>query len=423
MRKKLLNKTLSAYILFSLGVLVVSAPLFYFLTERLFLDDADETLLLNKREFVEYAIPAMKRADIVVWNKMNRDIKIEVRQFVLSKDSIFSHFYVDSIVNESEPYRVLITPVVIDGELYTYIARISLVESDDVVENIALLFAVIVCLLLLGFFILTRQLSRKLWKSFYATLEQIEQFEVYKNSIPVLNETTIEEFYRLHTAINNLIERNIRIYKSQQEFIENAAHEMQTPLAVFQAKIDVIIQSPDITQEQSELFVELYSAASRLNKLNKNLLLLSKIENNHYEDIESISVKDILIKQLDFFNEQAAEKHIVIEANYSADVYMKANLFLVEILISNLLLNAIRHNIDNGELKFSLEEKRLTVSNTGAEQALIPDKLFQRFSKVNPSEKGSGLGLSIVKRIAELYGWKIQYAHTSNVHEFIVEFN
>jgi two-component system sensor histidine kinase ArlS len=423
MRRKLLHTTLRAYILFSLCVLLGSAPLFYFFTEKLFLEEADETLQLHKNEFILHAVPVMKTEDIAAWNKVNRNIKIEVASTSPTQDSAFSEFYFDSLENENEPYRVLITPVTIDHKTYLYTARINLIESDDIAKNIALLFALIVGLLLVGFFILTTQLSKKLWKPFYSTLRQIEQFEVDKTTVPVLNKTNIEEFHRLHIAINNLVERNSKIYKSQQEFIENAAHEMQTPLSVFQSKIDLIIQNPDITLDQSEAFTQLYAAASRLNKLNKNLLLLSKIENNNYDETESISVENIITDQLDFFIEQATEKQITIETKYSDTIHPEANSFLVETLISNLLLNAIKHNHNEGKINIYIEESRLIVSNTGINQSLSSEKLFQRFSKANPSTNGTGLGLAIIKRISDLYHWKIQYNHSDNFHVFIINFN
>ena len=282
MRKKLLNKTLRVYILFSVLILAISAPAFYFIIERLYIDDADEALILNKKEFIKYSIPAMKTADIAVWNKVNRDIKIEEPSLVLKSDSIFYRNYLDSIVNENEPYRVLMTPVTIDGKSYILNERINLVESEDLITNIALLFFVVLASLLIGLFFITKRLSNKLWEPFYAILHQIEQFEIDKNSQPQLIETSIEEFYRLNTSINHLIERNTLIYRSQQEFIENAAHELQTPLAVFQAKLEILMQHHDLTPNQAEILVKLSDSSARLNRLNKNLLLLSKIDNSQF---------------------------------------------------------------------------------------------------------------------------------------------
>lgn len=422
MKTRLLNKTLRIYMLFSLIILVISAPLFYLLTQHLYIDEADETLVLNKMEFIKYSIPILKTADISVWNKINRDIKIEERNINLKNDSIFYQSYFDSIVNENEPYRVILSPVVIDGHPYTLKARINLVESEDLIKSIVFLFFVIVALLLTGLFFITKRFSTKLWQPFYSLLNQIEQFEINKNSRPQLSETDVEEFHRLGNAIDRLIERNVFIYKSQREFIENAAHELQTPLAVFQAKLETFIQRPDLTDVQSEILIQLIESSSQLNRLNKNLLLLSKIDNSRFSEKVRVSLNDILKKQLDFFTEQAEEKNITIEIEGDFPLNVQANLALVEILVSNLLLNAIRHNTQVGKIKIALKNNSLVIYNTGHPTSISPEKLFERFSKINPSEKGSGLGLAIVKKIVELNHWTITYTFQKNFHSFTIKF-
>jgi signal transduction histidine kinase len=422
MRKKLLHKTLRVYILFSVLILVISAPVFYFLTESLYIDDANEALILRKNEFVKYSIPEMKTADIAVWNKVNRDIKIEVPTIKLLKDSIFYKFYLDTLANENEPYRVLLTPIVIENKPYHFKARINLVESEDLIKNIALLFFIILSLLLTGLYFITKRLSTKLWEPFYAILHQIEQFEIDKNTQPKIIETSIEEFYRLNTSINHLIERNTLIYQSQQEFIENAAHELQTPLAVFQAKLEMLMQHPDLTPNQAEILVKLSDSSARLNRLNKNLLLLSKIDNSQFIAKENVSINDIIEKQLEFFTEQAEEKNITIKLETKADIKIESNPVLMEILVSNLLLNSIRHNEQDGSVSIILNQNSLVVSNTGNKQAIPTEKLFQRFSKTNPSVKGSGLGLAIVKKITDLNKWSVDYAFQDNFHRFTVKF-
>jgi signal transduction histidine kinase len=422
MKTKLLHKTLKVYILFSLIVLIISAPLFYYLTQRLYIDEADETLILNKKEFINYSLPALKESDISVWNKLNRNVKINEPTIHLKNDSVLYQSYFDSIVNENEPYRVLLSPVRIEGKSYILNIRINLIESEDLIKSIAALFVTLVTMLLLGLFFITKRLSAKLWEPFYSLLIQIEKFEIDKNVHPELETTDIEEFHRLSNAVTNLIERNTIIYKSQQEFIENAAHELQTPLAVFQAKIDMLMQHSDLTPSQAEVLVKLTESSARLNRLNKNLLLLSKIDNSNYIDKENVSLKELIEKHIDFFDEQAAEKNITIKVDTMMDVFVNSNPVLIEILVSNLLLNAIRHNVQDGVVNVSLIENSLLVSNTGNPEAISTEKLFQRFSKINPSTKGSGLGLAIVKKIVDLNKWNMSYTFQNNIHSFLIKF-
>jgi signal transduction histidine kinase len=160
----------------------------------------------------------------------------------------------------------------------------------------------------------------------------------------------------------------------------------------------------------------------RLNRLNKNLLLLSKIENETYSDKEIIILNDVIEKHLDFFKEQAKAKNQNINIELNERISIKSNPVLAEILINNLFLNAISHNISDGQVLVKLSNHSLIFSNTGQLQPLVEDKLFSRFSKSNPSEQGNGLGLAIIKKITNLNNWDISYSFVNNFHSFSVTF-
>ncbi len=401
-------------------ILLISAPIFYYATERLYIQEADDTLLLHKKEFLKYTVSTLTYTDIPVWNSFNRNAKIGSEKNV-TRDTFFFASYYDTLDAELEPYRELNFPVTIQEKQYTYSERISLVESEDLLKNVAMLFFAIISILLFGLFFITKKLSQNLWKPFYKTLHQIEHFEIDKTQ-PKFSKTEIEEFNRLNISIQKLIDRNAIIYKSQKEFIENAAHELQTPLAVFQAKIDTLIQRSDVTQEQSEILDSLNENVSRLNRLNKNLLLLSKIEHVSYSDKQTILLSGYLKKNLEFFTEQATAKALTIKMELQEDFEIKSNHVLAEVLISNLFLNAIKHNIPNGKINIAIKSNTLAFSNSGQPYPLTTHKLFNRFSKANPSEQGSGLGLSIVKKIADINNWSVTYQFENNLHSFAVSF-
>ncbi|MBK9151017.1 MAG: HAMP domain-containing histidine kinase [Saprospiraceae bacterium] len=420
MTKKLLNKTSRAYSIFALLVLLVSAPFFYIATEELYIDDADEALILRKNEFLKYFASSLKESDIPVWNSFNRDVKIKDPTPVL-KDTLFYSVYFDSLSKEDEPYRELNARILIEGKPYTLSARINLVETEDLIKSVAILFFIIILLLLLGLLIINRKWSQNLWKPFYETLYQIEKFEIDKSIKPDFPKTDVEEFTRLNHSLERLIEKNTLIYQSQREFIENAAHELQTPLAVFQAKIDMLIQSGEFTAQQYQILNSLNDAIARLNRLNKNLLLLSKIENDSYQEKQNVSLTKIIKNLLDFFTEQASANNIKIKTELREHSTVFANPVLIEILISNLFLNAIRHNVKNGHIEVTLTEDTLSFSNTGENKALDVDKIFIRFSKSNPSEHGNGLGLAIIKKIVELNHWEITYSFDNFLHTFQIK--
>jgi len=422
LKEKLLNKTLRVYIYISLLTFLVSAPIFYFLLVQLSVQDTKNILFLHKKEFEKSYVPEIKETDIALWNKMNRNRKLGPLLFKSTNDSIFTKVYYDSLAFENKTYLVLAGSVMIENKPYAYLGKRALVESEDLLKNIAFLFCGTISILLMALYLITKRLSNKLWKPFYDTLEQIERFEIDKTEIRNLSENDIEEFTRLNESINNLIDRNIVIYKSQREFIENAAHELQTPLAIFQSKFDTLIQRLDITEGQAIILEKLHDGIGRLNRVNKNLLLLSKIDNNEY-GIENVSLKGIILKQLDFFSEQAEEKKLHLTFETKKDIKIKSNETLTEVLVSNLILNAVRHNIEGGKIDILLEHDSLIVSNTSANRALSEEKLFVRFAKSNSSTRGSGLGLSIIKKISDLYDWEVNYSFNENLHVFTVRFH
>src|SRR5882672_8611752 len=364
MSMKLLDKTLRIYVVLSLLVMAICAPLFYFVSNRLFIESADETLVVRKKDFMENVLPTLKKEGIANWNKISRDVKIEDPVRSLKKDSIFFHVYYNKFEDENENHRVLLSPVSIEGRPYAFFARVNLIESEDLISNIALLFCTILFLLLAGLYFISRRVSKTIWLPFYATLNQIEQFDLDKNDKANFEPTAVEEFSRLNQSIERLVERNLLNYKNQKEFVENAAHELQTPLAIIQAKLDVLTQQVPMTNVLGNTLSELNKTISILNRVNKNLLLLSKIETHKYNTTEQVQVSEIIKRQVLFLKEQAEEKKVIVHLEHKESVIIIASSSLMEILISNLLLNSLRHNYAGGEIWITLSQRELVISNT-----------------------------------------------------------
>jgi signal transduction histidine kinase len=421
MSKKLLYKTEQIYLIFSIVTFIIVAPLFYFISEKLYLDNADESLILRKYLFTHNSLPILKESDIPIWNKFNPDIKI-LPDKGIKKDTLFFTSYFEDLDKEYESFRELNAPIFIDHKPYTFSARINMLASYNLMLSIALLFIILLLFLLIGLYFINKRFSYSLWKPFYKTLDQIEHYKIDKNKEPRFENSDIEEFQRLNKSLKKLIRKNAAIYKNQHEFIENAAHELQTPIAVFKGKLDILMQRSDITKGQSELLESLNNSISALGKLNKNLLFLSKIDKPSFEEISKVSVKKVIQQQLDFFTEQSLKKDIQIHTKLENDVIVNANKGLVEVLISNLFLNAIQHNIPQGKIIILLSEDGLNISNTGNLTAIKPEDLFNRFSKSGSSVKGNGLGLAIVKKITDLYHWNISYIYSNETHLFSVIF-
>jgi signal transduction histidine kinase len=421
---KLLNRTLLYYLVLSTVVLALSGPGFYWLIEKLYLDDVDETIILHKDEFVKKSLPSIKLSDIPLWNRFNRDIHIyrEAEVENKPKDKITREIFFDEVAPEYEPYHVLYKPVSIKGQRFILMVRVNLVESEDLMATLTWLYIGILFLLLLANFYFTRLISNRLWQPFYHTLDEIEKFNIEQQTVPQLSESVIEEFKKLNTAISKLINDNVQAYRIQKEFTENASHELQTPLAVFQSKLDMLLQEPALNKNQAAILQSLYEAASRLSRMNKNLLLLAKIENNQYSTFEPVNLGSLVNEVLPYFREQSLSRNLQISTDITNMPVLQASKPLVEILVNNLILNAISHNHTNGHINIQSSTKSLSIGNTSDQPALDADSLFKRFSKFSKSTSSSGLGLSIIQQICSYYHWHVKYCYKNDMHWFIISF-
>ncbi|MES2240208.1 MAG: HAMP domain-containing sensor histidine kinase [Bacteroidota bacterium] len=420
MSKKLLHKTTNHFLIFSALVFLISGTIFYYITNYFYIKETDEFIENNKKEFVQYQLPSFKISEIPQWNKFNSN-EMLIASHQVTKDTFFTKNYYNKIEDEKEPYRELNSPIFIEGKPYTYVVKLNIIKNKHLVQSIAKLFLIINIILIIGLLLIVKISSKRLWKPFYNTLNQIQGFELDKNKTPSFVNTEVDEFNQLNKSLSKLIEKNISIYKSQREFVENAAHELQTPLALFQTKIDSLLQL-ELNKEQLYIVSHLNTDVSRLNRLNKNLLLLSKIDNDSYFDKSTIVLNEYINKHLDFFTEQAKAKNISIIVEFASELSVIGNPTLTEVLINNLFLNAIRHNEKNGKIIIHIQDKQLTFLNTGHKNSLEIEKLFSRFSKTNPSSQGNGLGLAIVKKITELNQWEINYSYNNKFHCFSIRF-
>ncbi len=416
---RLLDKTLRVYVWYSIAVLVISAPAFYLFTDHLVAYEATEVLTLHKDEFTRRILPSLNESDIPGWNRASRDTRVESQPLV-TRDSTFRTFYLDSMHQEEVPFQMLLSPIRVEGKRYTLLLRVSLIESDALIFNIVRVFLVVLILLLTGFYLITRWMSRNIWQPFHSTVGQLEEFELDKNRIPDFTPTSIEEFDRLNTSVNQLLKRNLETFRLQKEFIENAAHELQTPLASLQAKLDVLVQEITLTPALSASLSSLQDSVGRINRIHKNLLLLSRLENDQYAASDNVAVDSVLRRQAEFINEQASERGVTVSVSPLTPLNVNSSVTLVEMAIGNLLVNALRHNAPSGTIQIELRNQVLSISNSG-DRALNQDHLFERFHS-NVSHGGSGLGLAIVKKICDLHGWQPEYSFGQGLHTFRILF-
>lgn len=297
----------------------------------------------------------------------------------------------------------------------------SLDLEEDVIQGVMIQFGIILLVLAVSIVLTLRFISRRIWKPFEETLCRLENFRLEEGIFPSLPETDVEEFIRLNRTLQTLMQNALTSYRAQKEFTENASHELQTPLAVFQSQLDLLLQQPALTEQQAKIIQRLYEVVNRLARLNRNLLLLARIDNRQYEQTEEINLTGFLSEQTMFLQSIAGD--ISLHEEFSNDALtVRANRTLLESLVNNLIVNAVRHNRPQGEIVLAISGNELTVSNTSNEPALDEKLIFNRFYRPSEKVKGNGLGLAIVKAICEYHGWSVRYNYIGSRHIFTVAF-
>lgn len=288
--------------------------------------------------------------------------------------------------------------------------------ESDIIAGVMIQFTMTFLLLSIAFFITMRFITRRMWRPFDDTLRKAEQFNLAQSEVPEFLPTDILEFSRLNGSLGRLMRKNKDTYLIQKEFTENASHELQTPLAVTRSKLDLLMQE-ELSMQQLKLVEELYQLNTRMGHLNRNLLLLAKIENAQYNTQETICLPKFIETLLPSYQLLSGNCSITLENAGETELTVSANSVLLECLINNLVINAIRHT-GAGDIRIITGNgPLLEVSNPADGEPLNAEQIFSRFHS-GDTRNGTGLGLAIVKAICDFHGWEIEYLYTHNRHIF-----
>lgn len=408
---KLINKTQRIYLTLVIVLLIVWSGVFLYAISSAIQNNIDETLQSELQATVRQA----KREKVLQVSSTQfmtvkaipnvRDTTIRFRDTTLF----------NSVEQETFPYRQVSTQVRIGGKGYQITMRRSMVEYDDLFETILIMEIIFVALLIGGLFIINRTILQRLWRPFYNTLRQLTGYEIEGRPID-WEETEIDEFQRLNEVLKDMIGQIEKEYQSLKAFTENASHEIQTPISSMLNRIEVMLQDESLSKEQWQRLQQVEQAARKLSRLNKALLLLTKIENRQYPQTETIDLADLIKDLVPEYQSLAEAKNISMELNIESGAMAEMNPELAEMMLRNLLSNAIKHNVNGGEVQVYLRSNELVISNTGPEPDGDPAKYFERFQKAETSSKSLGLGLPIVAAIAQTAGFTIDYHYENNAH-------
>ncbi len=274
----------------------------------------------------------------------------------------------------------------------------------------------------IGFRIVTNRRIQVLRYQLTQIIGTLEEFDVDEPKKVVFEKSTYPLFNELNEIILELIERIRSNYQANKQFTQNASHELQTPLAIIKGHAEILLNSPHLKEKEIGSLSVILQNTNRLAKLNHALILLSKIENNRYSDVETVPIQQVIDNMLSNFKDLLDLQEIKVEKSYGTELSVEMSDTLAEILFANLFQNAIRYNVENGFIRIQIKDKTVTISNSGEALEVAPATLFKRFKRESTVEESLGLGLSIIKRICDLYEIEINYIHQHGLHQLILIF-
>ncbi len=411
---KLLNRINNRYIVWSLAVMLFSGIIIYFILSVVINDQLDERLLENLQPVEKQLRQSPGTAFIEPVAKIQKTGKAP-ETAVFSDTLIFNQGE-----QEYEEYRQISAVRNIDGNFYRIVLRKSKIESEDFLITLVAVTILGMILLWLILLIVNRRIAKSVWQPFFSNLKAIEQFSVTAQKPVQLNNSGISEFDQLNAVVTSLTRQIIADFQNQKQFSEDVSHELQTPLAIISSRLESLLGEPELNKH-TDVLNSIYISVRRLSKLNKALILLSKIENNQFASTEQSNLKTIVEEKLDEFSELIALKQLTTEKETTEDFIIPVPPALAEILITNLMSNSINHNTEGGIIRIEMNENQMLFCNSGNTEIAEPEKLFNRFYKAEPSSQSVGLGLAIVKKICDNYDLSIQYVFRSNHHCFILQ--
>ena len=414
---KLLTKTSYYYIFYTIPVLIVSAVVFYFFLQHE-IGESTETVLKSRVSVIEDYIRHRNNILLDVLKSNN-----EVSVTIIDKNIILPQNIKDTLIfsdleREEIAYKKLEVSAMIKDKNYKITVLKNTIEFDELIEVVSVVFITFLVLLFLIVFFINIKVSKQLWKPFWTSLASIQNFNVANNECINLESSSIKEFNELNTVLNQMTRKMVADYQNQKKFTENASHEFQTPFAIIKGKIGLLLQNKNIDQEALELMISIEDTVTRLSRINKSLLLLSKIENRQFKTTETLAIATLIEKLLDINEDLMLAKKIKVTIENSDATFLKINAELGSILFNNLIQNAIRHNRENGLIHIVLTKENIAISNSGALEPLDQDVIFERFEKQSSHSNSIGLGLAIVKEIAEVYQITISYSYENHNHVF-----
>ena len=324
---------------------------------------------------------------------------------------------------ETEPARVL-TTIFHDeqGKYYELQVATPTFEKADLFQSILWWVVALYVVLLLITLGVTMLIFYGSMRPMYAMLQWLDSYKPGAKPSPVPVSDDVKEFARLGRALQGAVDRSEELVERQSQFIGNASHELQTPLAIIGNRVEWLLDGGNLTEEQAAELFKIQSTLGRAVRLNKTLLLLTKIENGKFPESVQVDVGALAEEAVEMYSEIYESRQMQVRVDIEDDVKVEMNESLATTLVSNLIKNMYVHSAEGSSGCITISSGRLIIENDG-EQALDGERIFDRFYQ-GPKSKGSmGLGLPLVAAVCRTYSLGVSYQFKQGRHCFTVDFS
>jgi len=416
---KLFSKYNRVNILATIATFIVGSVAFYAVLNYVLQHQLDDTLRGEQQEISDYVKTHGQLPEIQntrhQWTTVEKTAQpITQRRF----GSIIKH---DDRDGDDDVIRQLTFPIKVGDTYYAITVNRSEGETEDLLKLIIMVTLAMIGLILLVNYFINRRLINRLWQPFYNTIEGIRNYRVAVEKPLQLPKENIDEFTLLNESLSVMTARIYKEYEALKSFTENASHEMQTPLAVINGKIEVLLQNDTLNGPGIQQLLAIEQATKKLARLHQSLLLLAKLENRQFVPDEPVNMQQIIETKMGEWQDLIESRNLNIEVDCDR-VIVNFHQQLAEILFSNLLNNALRYTAKNGRIYIQLKDGSLRVSNTATAGPLDAERVFLRFYKTQNGTEGTGLGLAIIKEICSLAGFGVSYSFEVGEHIFAIIF-
>ncbi len=322
---------------------------------------------------------------------------------------------------ETEPARVLRT--VFDdatGRTWELTVAIPSFEKQDLQGRILIWIALLYALMLATVVGVNAWIVRRSFRPLYALLDWLATVRPGAATPPLEMRGDVTEFRLLGEAMVDSVRRSGEMFDEQRLFTGNAAHELQTPIAVCRSRLEMLAGDPSLTERQLEQIGAVMGTLDRLAALNRTLLLLAKIDNRGFTDGAEVDATPILRRLAADYSEVYSHRSLSVDVNVRAPFRLTMDETLAGVLWGNLLKNAFVYSLDGGRVEVMISAAEVSVANSAAGGPLDPVVIFRRFYR-GGGETGTGLGLALVESICRLYGLRIDYNFAEGRHIFTIK--